>query len=29
MITSVTGWCDAKPCSHEGIVWMGTNALKG
>lgn len=26
---SITGWCDAKPCSDEGIVWIGTNALEG
>jgi len=25
----LTGWWRAKPCSHDGIVWMGTNALEG
>jgi hypothetical protein len=28
-MTGVTGWWLAKPCSHVGIVWTGTNALLG
>ena len=28
-MTGVTGWCAAKPCSHDGIVSTGTNALLG
>jgi len=26
-MTGVTGWLLANPCSHDGIVWTGTNAL--
>src|SRR6185503_3759619 len=28
-MTGVTGWWLAKPCSHDGIVSIGTNALLG
>jgi hypothetical protein len=28
-ITGLPGWCSAKPCSHQGVVWMGTKALLG
>jgi hypothetical protein len=25
LAATVTGWCSAKPCSHVGMVWVGTN----
>ena len=29
LTTAVTGWFAANPCSHDGMVCTGTNALEG